>query len=52
MASRLTEDNNTTSDRIQYFGDPIGAMGFSARAVFPSFKQRWGNSAHNYSIIY
>ena len=49
MASRLTEDNNTSPDRILYFGDPISAMGFNAKAVMPSFKQRFNNSAHSYS---
>ena len=24
-------------------------MGFNAKAVTPSFKHRWGNSAHSYS---
>ena len=31
------------------FGDPISAMGFNAKAVMPSFKQRFNNSAHSYS---
>ena len=53
MANRLTEDNNNTSpDRIRYFGDPISAMGFNAKAVFPSFKQRWTNSAHSCSGLF
>ena len=47
MANRLTGDNNTSPDRIRYFGDPISAMGFNAKAVMPSFKQRWNNSAHS-----
>ena len=52
MANRLTEDNNTMPDRIRYFGDPISAMGFNAKAVVPSFKQRWNNSAHSYSGLF
>ena len=48
MASRLT-GNNTSPGRILYFGDPISAMGFNAKAVMPSFKQRFNNSAHSYS---
>ena len=36
MANILTEDNDTSPDRIRYVGDPIRAMGFIAKAVFPS----------------
>ena len=49
LANRVTENNNTSPARIRYFGDPISAMGFDAKAVMPSFKNRWNNSAHNYS---
>ena len=52
MANRLTEDNNAPPDRIIYFGDPISAMGFNAKAVMPSFKHRWNNSAHPYSGLF
>ena len=52
MANRLTEDTNTSSNRIRYFGDPISAFGFNAKAVMPSFKQRWNNSAHSYSGVF
>ena len=52
MAHRLTEYNNTSPDRIRYFGDPISAMGFNAKAVMPSFKQRFNNSAHSYSGLF
>ena len=36
IANRLTEDNNTSPDRIRYFGDPISAMDFNAKTVMPS----------------
>ena len=49
MANRLTKDNNTSPDRIRYFGDPISAMEFNAKTAMPSFKQRFNNSAHSYS---
>ena len=49
MANRLTEDNNTSPDRIRCFGDPINFMDFNSTTVFPSFKQRFNNSAHSYS---
>ena len=49
MGIRLTPDNNTPPDRIRYFGGPISAMGVDAKAVMPSFKQRFNNSAHSYS---
>ena len=52
MANRLTEDNNTSPDRIRYLGDPICAMVFNAKTVMPSFKHRWDNSAHSYSGLF
>ena len=51
-ANRFTEDNNTMPDRILYFGDPISAMDFNAKAVMPSIKQRWDNNAHSYSGLF
>ena len=48
MANILTGDNNTSPDRVRYFGDPISAMDFNAKTVMPSITQRWNNSAHNY----
>ena len=52
MANRLTEDNNTPPDRIRYFGDSSSFMDFNAKAVMPSFKQRFNNSAHSYSGLF
>ena len=49
MANRLTSDNNTSPDRMRYFGDPISFMDMSATTVMPSFKQRFNNPAHSYS---
>ena len=49
MANRLTSDNNTSPDRILYFGDPISFMGSNATTVMPSVKQRFNNTAHSYS---
>ena len=49
MGNRLTEDNDTSPDRIRYLGDPTSAMDFQATTVMPSFKQRFNNSAHSYS---
>ena len=49
MANILTEDNDTSLDRIRSFGDPISFMGFNAKTGRPSFKQRFNNSAHSYS---
>ena len=45
----MTEDNNTSPDRIRYFGDPVSAFDFQATTAMPSFKQRWQQSAHSYS---
>ena len=52
MANRLTGNNNTSPGRIRYFGDPISAMDFNAKAVFPAFKQRFYNSAHSCSGLF
>ena len=49
MANILTGNNNTSPDRIRYFGDPISFMDSNAKAVMPAFKQRFNNSAHSYS---
>ena len=49
MGTRLTSDNNIIPDRIMYFGDPISAFDFNAKAVMLSFKQGFNNSAHSYS---
>ena len=49
FANRLTEDTNTSPDRIRYFGDPISMFDFNSTTIMPSFKQRWRNSAHSYS---
>ena len=52
MANMLTEDNNTSPERIRYFGNPVRAMDFNAKAVMPSFKHRLNNNAHNYSGLF
>ena len=49
---RITEDDNTSPDRIKCFGDPISAFDFNSTTVMPSFKQRWNNSAHSYSGLF
>ena len=52
MSNRLTEDTNTSPDRIRYVDDPIPAMDFNATTATPSFKQRWNNSAHSYPGLF
>ena len=52
FAKRITEDTNTSPDRIIYFGDPISMFDFNSTTVFPSFKQRWKQSAHSYSGLF
>ena len=52
MASRLTEDTNTSPDKIRYYGDPTFMFDFNAKHVMPSFKHRWNNSAHSYSGLF
>ena len=52
MTNRLTENTNTSPDRIRYYGDPISMFDFNAKSVMPSFKQRWNNSAYTYSGLF
>ena len=52
MGNRLTEGYKTSPDRVRYFGDPISAMGFNAKAVMPPSKHRWNNSALNCSGLF
>ena len=52
MANRLTSDNNTSPDRMRYFGGPTSFMDMNATTVMPSFKQRFNNSAHSYSGLF
>ena len=52
FANRITEDTNTSPDRVRYFGDPISAMDFNAKTVYPSFGFRWNNSAHSYKNLF
>ena len=52
FANRITEDNNTSPNRIQYFGDPVSAFDVNATAVMPSFGFRFNNSAHCYKGLF
>ena len=52
FANRITPYTNTSPGRIGYFGDSVSMFDFSSTAVFPSFKQRWNNSAHPYSGLF
>ena len=52
FANRITSDNNTSHNRVHYFGDPISMFDFNATTVMPSFKQRWNNSAHSYKGLF
>ena len=52
FANRITSDTNTSPDRMKYFGDPVSMFDFNSTTVFPSFKQRWNNSAHSYSGLF
>ena len=52
FANRITSGNDTSPDRIRYFGDPISMFDFQAKTAMPSFKQRWGNSVHSYSGLF
>ena len=52
LANRITEDNNTSPDRIRYFGDPVSMFDFNATTVMPSFAFRFNNSAHPYKGLF
>ena len=52
LANRITSDNNTSPDRIRYFGDPVSALDFNATTVMPSFGFRFNNSAHSYKGLF
>ena len=52
FANRITEDTNTSPDRIRYFGDPISMLDFNAKTVMPSMNSRWNNSAHSYKGVF
>ena len=48
FVNRVTEDTNTSPDRIRYFGDPVSMFDFNSTTVMPSMGFRWKNSAHSY----
>ena len=41
FANRITEDINTSPDRIRYFGDPVSMLDFNSTTVMPSMGFRW-----------
>ena len=52
FANRITEDNNTSPDRIKYFGDPVSMFDFNSTTVMPSMGCRWKSSAHPYKGLF
>ena len=52
FANRITEDTNTSPDRIRYFGDPVSVFDFNGTTVMPSMGFRWKNSAHSYKGLF
>ena len=52
FTNRITEDTNTSPDRIRYFGDPISMFDFNAKTVMPSMGFRFNNSAHSYKGLF
>ena len=41
FANRITEDTNTSPDRIRYFGDPVSMFDFTNTTVMPPMGFRW-----------
>ena len=52
FVNRITEDTNTSPDRIRYFGDPVSMFDFNSTTVMPSMGFRWENSAHPYKGLF
>ena len=52
FANRITEDTNTSPDRIRYFGDPVSMFDFDTKTVMPPMGFRWNNSAHSYKELF
>ena len=52
FANRLTEDTNTSPDRMRYFGDPVSMFDFNSTTVMPSMGSGWENSAHSYKGLF
>ena len=52
FANRITEDTNTSPDRIKYFGDPVSMFDLNSATVMPSMGFRWKNSAHSYKGLF
>ena len=52
FSNRITSGTNTSPGKIKYLGDPISMFDFQAKAVMPSFKQRFNNSAHSYPGVF
>ena len=52
FANGITEDTNTSPDRIKCFGDPVSMFDFNAKSVMPSFGFRFDNSAHSYKELF
>ena len=46
--NRITEDTNTSPERIRYFGDPVSMFDFNSTTVMLSMGFRWKSSAHPY----
>ena len=41
FANRITENTNTSLDRIKYFGDPVSMFDFNSTTVMPSMGFKW-----------
>ena len=52
FAKSVTEDTNTSPDRIKYFGDPTPMFDLNSSTVMPSFGCRFNNCAHSYKGLF
>ena len=52
FANRITEETNTSPDRIRYLGDPVSMFDFNSTTVMPSMGFRLKNSAHSYKGLF
>ena len=48
FANMITEDTNTSPDRVNYVGGPSSMFDFNSTTVMLPMGFRWKNSAHSY----
>ena len=52
FANRITEDTNTSPDKVRYVGDPASMFDFNSTTVMPSMGFMWKSRAHSYKGLF